>query len=793
MRKFNILIIDDVEDDAELCAIHLAKGDLAFSWKYVDCEKDIVAALNENTFDAVISDYSMVGFDGLAALKIVKDFDVDIPFIMVSGTIGEEVAVNAMKAGTHDYFMKSNLRRLAPAVLREIKDAEIRRAHKQTQINLRESEEKYRTLVENQGEGLVLIDENDIIYFANPAANNIFGVETDFLLRKSINEFIIEENKSDFSIEKGKRIQGEKTVFELTIRAFNDEIKHLLVTATPKFDAESNYKGAFYVFRDITKRKKIECEISSVANLFKKLGADSEKNIRAIVENTSQIIGGIASCYNHLNNKEKSILFWANGVMPSDIGDIDYYHGHICSLVKVKNGDSPIVINSFNNTIYERIDTSINQYSLKAYLGYPVFLQGEIIGSLCVVDDVEREFTDADINTIGTLAKALSIEEERLFVNANLIREKEKAEENDKLKTSFLQNMSHEIRTPMNSIIGFSDLLFNGDVDIEKQKYFCKVINVNANQLLKVVNDVMDISKIENNQIEINNIAININDCLDDVININIQDAIDKKLEIITDKSLDYDNSFVFADDTKLHQILSNLFDNAIKFTEKGSVTLGYEIKGNFIEFFVKDTGIGIAPEFHDLIFDRFSQAKKEKGDLYRGTGLGLSISKGFVEKMGGEIWLHSAVNEGTVFYFTIPYMPKVVLQDKIVDDVDAFHKDVTILFVDDEEDNYLYFNEVVRLLNFNILYAKNGKEAMELFHTHHEITMVFLDIRLPDANGYDIAKEIRKYDLDIIIIAQTAHAFSGEKEKAISNGCNDYLSKPMKFNQIKTMITKYI
>ncbi|MEA3504948.1 MAG: ATP-binding protein, partial [Bacteroidota bacterium] len=292
-------------------------------------------------------------------------------------------------------------------------------------------------------------------------------------------------------------------------------------------------------------------------------------------------------------------------------------------------------------------------------------------------------------------------------------------------------------------------------------------------------------------------IYLNLNRCIDKIIETNANIAEEKSVKVFVKNALTDDDSVIFADETKLVQVLTNLLSNAIKFTAKGHITIGYFIKNGFIEFFIEDTGIGIDPEYHKMIFDRFSQAKKQSGKLYGGTGLGLSISKAFVEKMGGEIWVQSEKNRGATFYFTIPFVKTDENYKKIFNDrsivVKPFKKESVLLLVEDENSNYLFIKEVVKVLKVELLHAWNGKEAMELYEQHPEIGMVFLDIKLPDVNGYDLVKKMKKINKNIPIIAQTAYAFSGEREKAISRGCDDYISKPMRMDNIRKMFEKYL
>jgi signal transduction histidine kinase len=262
---------------------------------------------------------------------------------------------------------------------------------------------------------------------------------------------------------------------------------------------------------------------------------------------------------------------------------------------------------------------------------------------------------DENKNPIALIGVAIDITE--LKKNAEeLIAAKEKAEENDRLKTAFLHNISHEVRTPMNSIVGFSDLLADPDTLPEERKHYTEIIIQNSNQLLSIINDIVNIATIEAGQERAIINPVNINSICNLVYEQFLHKAKNKNIILVFNNYLPSVESDVMTDGTKLTQILTNLINNALKFTENGYIELGYSVEGDNLKFFVKDTGIGIPPEKHEEIFKRFSQLNLAKNYQYGGSGLGLSISKAYVELLGGKIWIHSSPGKGSTFYFTIPY-----------------------------------------------------------------------------------------------------------------------------------------
>jgi len=245
--------------------------------------------------------------------------------------------------------------------------------------------------------------------------------------------------------------------------------------------------------------------------------------------------------------------------------------------------------------------------------------------------------------------------EERKKTEAKLTEALSKAEESDRLKSAFLANISHEIRTPLNGIIGFTELLAYDDINMAKQGEYINIIHKSSDQLLSIINDLMDISKIESDQINLSYSWFNVNYLLDEIYTFYSNNKKSYEVEILLVKQLQDHQANIFSDQNKIHQVINNLIDNAVKFTERGKVIFGYQSSNEFIEFFVNDSGIGIPEAYQAVIFDRFRQVPKSSEKLYGGTGLGLSICKGLVEKMGGSIWLNSSENKGSEFRFSIP------------------------------------------------------------------------------------------------------------------------------------------
>ncbi len=377
--------------------------------------------------------------------------------------------------------------------------------------------------------------------------------------------------------------------------------------------------------------------------------------------------------------------------------------------------------------------------------------------------------------------------------NFDLEIAKQKAEESDKLKTAFLQNMSHEIRTPLNGILGFSKLLSDSDVTTEEISEYTGIINQSGNRLLEIVNNVLDIAKIETGQFVVNNVSFPVMTVLKDLYNFFSAMAKGKGINLSYSVPFNSENLFLLTDKAKLTQILSNLINNSIKFTQVGSVVFGYEIVNNQIQFFVRDTGIGIGKEHQSKIFERFAQVDLSITRGFEGAGLGLAICKGLIEILNGKIWLDSEIGKGTIFYFTLPLTQYQINNDfNNLDNYTNFKfNSLKILIAEDDLTSYKYLIRILKNDRISILQAVNGLEAIEIVKTTPDIDLILMDIRMPVLDGIEATKQIKDLKPEIPIIAQTAYAFSSEKERILEAGFNDYITKPIEYDKLLDIINK--
>lgn len=634
-ETINIIFIEDNIYDARLIWKQLEKEQLAFNKILVDNKHDYINALKSSDPDIIISGYMLEAMNGMEALMIRNEFAPDIPFILVTGLVNETVAIECMKAGADDYLMKRNLSKLGETVKSAIRKKEVVQQKNDAEKKLKESEEKYRSIVEHVPDA-VLVHTWDKILFANSMTLKVLGAESfDEIKNLSLLDFVHPDYR-DKAIDRMRRIYD---------------------SGMPQGYVEGKY-----------------------VNLRK-----------------------------------------------------------------------------------EVIDVEV--------IGIPITYMGEP-----AVQTIVRDITD------------------RKKAEEELIREKERAEKSDQLKTAFLHNISHEIRTPMNAIVGFSALLNEPDLDMETQKEYLKIITDSSDQLLAIVNDIIEISNIEVGIVKAVINEINLNDHLMLLYQQYSPKATEKGIEFSLHTSLSGNQAFIETDSVKLNQILMNLLSNSFKFTGEGKISFGYTMAGGFLEFFVSDTGIGIAQDQYEKIFERFYQVESSASRAYEGTGLGLSISKAYVEFLGGKIWLSSVPGKGSVFYFTIPYVNK---KSQYLTEMESAEKErrtgpeKSVLIAEDDDNNFFLMKELLSDMNLKIIRASNGIEAVDAFRSGEKIDLVLMDIKMPLMDGYEATRKILEERPEAKILAQTAYA--DDEIKAIESGCLGFISKPFIKDRFLSLVKEYL
>lgn len=748
--KLKILFIEDVQSDVELIWHELKENNISFSKLLVDNRDDYLNGLISFEPDLIISDFSLPQFDGMEALLIRNKTAPLIPFILVTESVNEEVAVDCMKAGADDYVLKDNLSRLGPSVINSINKIKILKEKKAAEKKLERSNlmlQKTQTIahignweLDLSAKSIWVSDEALKIYGFE---NSSYEIPLETVQKIPLPEYrLILDEAFDRLLKYNEQYQ-----VEFKIKRLNDGA---IRTIYSRADLELTNEGQVKflgVIQDITDRKQAKEALIESENKYHLifnniLDVYYETSLEGIILDVSPSIEIVSKGQYH----------------PEDVigrSMYDFYSDHLVREAIVEALKKDGSVNDFEIILIIR-DGTLIPCSISAKMTFDVNGNPEkIIGSL-------RDIT------------------ERKKVEEELIRAKDKAEESDRLKTAFLHNISHEIRTPMNAIVGFSTLLSEPDGDVQSRQSYTEVIMQSSDQLLSIITDIVDISNIEANLVKAVENDVNVNTILKSVFNKYCLQAARMNLELSFFPDLSDSDAVILTDGTKLTQILSNLVNNAFKFTAEGFIRFGYLVKNDFLEFYVTDTGIGIPEEHYSLIFDRFYKVENSKSSMFEGTGLGLAISKAYVELIGGRIWVSSEVGTGSSFFFTIPFHKqntKVenMTKDSVQQDYD-FPERITILVAEDVDSNFKLIQFFLSKSNVNILRAKDGKEAVAKVSSE-KIDLVLMDIKMPVMDGYTATKIIRETNKNIPIIAQTAYA--DDNDAAMGCGCSSFISKP--------------
>lgn len=382
----------------------------------------------------------------------------------------------------------------------------------------------------------------------------------------------------------------------------------------------------------------------------------------------------------------------------------------------------------------------------------------------------------------GEVIRVVAIRDitERIKNEKELIKQKEKAEESNRLKTQLLNNMSHEIRTPLNGIVGFTQFLDDPTISSEKKSHFISIIKSSGHQLVRIIDDIIEISKLETKQVKARNEAVNLNSLLLELFSIFELKAKEKNISLHLKKGLKDLQSEIYTDKTKLLKVLNNLVENALKFTNQGFVEIGCRLSNNKINIWVKDSGVGIPIEKQKLVFERFSQADSEISAKFGGLGLGLSIAMENTQLLGGEIRIDSNYTQGALFDIKLPFNPVFEIGDEEIEINEKY--DYHVLVAEDEEINFIFLEFLLHNLNAKIKVSnvRNGEEAINYVSNNTDIDIIFMDIKMPVMNGLDATRIIRETNPKLPIIAITAYSGYSDEQKALEAGCTNFLTKPI-------------
>lgn len=706
---------------------------------------------------------------GLMVYQNIKSF-IAIPLMQQNNCIGM-ICFDFIK---NDHFFTEREKQLLEVfsqMIVNLKDRYNNFVELQKSIQIAELERANSTaIIENTIDNIWAIDhEYHLIYINKNLKEEFLNV---FDITINIGDNILEKIPENLKVLWKERydsaLTGNRVLFEDPIHS-KFGVCYITSFLNPII-MDGNIIGVSCFARDITKTRKAEHELLEAKNRAE----SSEEKLKLMIQN---------SIDSFVLVNEKGEQFYVSDVASKDTGfTIEELLGPIKNVLHPD--DIEKVMETFQFIVLNPNEVGKVQYRhIKKGGGYVWF---EAVGQSFLHNPLIKGVL-ANIRNITTIKE----------YEAELIKAKEKAEESDRLKSAFLANMSHEIRTPMNGILGFSSLLKSPDLTHDTQMEYVNIIENSGQRMLSIINDIIDISKIESNLMDLYISESNINEQMDYIFMFFRPEVEKKGISFKCHCDLPIQDSYIETDREKLFAILTNLVKNAIKYTHSGTIEFGYYKKGDILQFYIKDTGIGIAKAEQESIFGRFIQADIHNRPLYQGAGLGLSIAKAYVQMLGGEIWVESEIGMGSTFYFTLPFTSVYKLgpldfsnQEKPV----SFPKDFKckVLIADDDFVSQQILSLLLQDYQSDIYIASNGLEATQLHREHGDFDLILMDSQMPEMNGIEAIKEIRKIDQQVIIIGQSAFALKDEIDKIKNAGCNDYIAKPIRKEELFPLILKH-
>lgn len=633
------LLLEDIEQDAELLKELLTSEGYSVDMDVVETKSEYCEKIKRQNYDIIYADYTLPSFNGREALELAMSICPSIPFVFISGTIGEDVAVEMVKQGATDYVLKDRIHRVGMVTRRALDASQQLKQFRQSQIEMQTNRRLLQNIINNARDEIYVKDLKGRYLLFNKASEQFAGVPEKEVIGRD-DTFIFPEPEAKQFMESDRKVfeSGEPIEMEGIVTQKDGTQRIIHTIKCPMFDDNGQMTGLFGISRDVT---------------------------------------------------------------------------------------------------------------------------------------------------------------ERTLMEQSLLEAKNKAEESDRLKTAFLQNISHEIRTPLNAIVGFTGLLDDPTLTLDKSKRYIDIIAQSSDQLTSIISDIISISTIESGLEKLSLYEVDLDEMIQNLYEQYILHAQDQQLEFTVDKPKELLSNRILTDGIKLYQILQNIIGNAFKYTEKGYVRFGYYVNDSKLEFYVEDSGVGIPAQAQKDIFKRFYRVESDHTIKRKGTGLGLSIAKAYVEILGGTLDVTSTVGKGSRFLVSIPYIvSKGLLPTDIVMDQGleiSFEQQKSILIVEDEDDNFNLIREYLTNDGLSLQRAINGREAVEMCQSDPDIDLVLMDLKLPIMNGFDATRCIRGFRSNLPIIAQTAFSTHADRTKALSYGCTDFISKPYRRQQLLEMVVKYL
>ncbi|MCX6268637.1 MAG: response regulator [Bacteroidetes bacterium] len=768
-NKISILHLEDQLADSVIIKSMISKAFGTFDYYFVDDEDSFIKALEEKKIDVILSDYELPDYSGSDALQLAKERYPHIPFIFVTGKMGEDSAIQSLLNGATDYVLKSKPERLVPAIKRVLYEAELLKNRISSDKALRESEERYRGLLMNLNAGVVVHAPDSSIIMCNPKASELLGLSESQMMGKVDTDphwKFLREDSTPLKQDNYPVVQvlsSKKSIkdFRLGVqRPETNDIVWLTVNGSPVLDKNNEISEVVISFLDITERKQAEDALHQEQNLMEIL-MDNIPDHLYFKDLESRFIRISKS-----NNESFHLKNSADAIGKTDFDFFTEEHARAAYL------DEQEIIRTGKSLIREERETWADRPDTWA-------------------SSTKMPLRNAEGNIIGTFGISRDISDRKRF-EEEILKAKEIAEASDRLKTVFMRNISHEIRTPMNGILGFGQLMSDPDISQEEKDEFLVLVNQSSERLNNTITNIMDISLIVSGNQDVLKKNIACGAILDEAYDKFNQSCTQKGLTLSLQKQCINGELNINTDAELLNKILFHLIDNAIKFTKTGSIVVGCKVVDDYVEFIVKDSGIGISMKDQGHIFNNFIQGDNSNTRYHEGSGLGLSIAKGLTELLGGRIWIDSVVGEGSSFYFTIPIDQSC--PEQAVNQNSSFDlpQKPLILVADDEETNCVLLARILRKEELEVLIVTNGQQAVDACRKNPSVSLILMDLKMPVMDGFEATRNIKAFNPHLPVIALTAYALGGDEKRVLEAGFDDYLTKPLKKELLMRKLIQY-
>lgn len=676
----------------------------------------------------------------------------------LSGKANEVLEYDLVIDSKKQYFEAKFVRLETNKVLCISRNITVRKEAEEQMVN---SESLYKQLVDTLSDSIFILSSDLKILFASPSALRLFEYGNSLeLLGKEMFHWVENDYKNFFTNELTLLTQeGKKILYRCRMIKKDGKDFPAEINGTPIKSQNGNIWGILVVVKDITTKLSYKHRIKLLYE------AIEQCPVAVLITNKLGEIEYVNSIFHQYTGYTKEEVIGKNpSILKSGKQSKEVYTDLWNHILNGKEWQGKVINRRKDGTLYW--ESSIIAPVKNS--------EGEITHFIAVKEDITK----------------------RMAFESELMDAKNRAEEMDRLKTSFLENVSHEIRTPMNAIIGFSDLLNQELHNPDKVTKFTRIISEGCNKLLSIITDIVDISKIEAGLVNISNSSVELSKLMDNIKSKLGRIASLNGIEVRITCDPAYPELIVRTDVSKLTQVITHLLSNAIKFSRNSFIDVGYYVKGQNIEFVVKDNGIGISPEFHEAIFELFWQ-HQNKGDIRVGMGLGLSISKSMVEQMGGKIWFESETGVGSTFCFVIPLENAALnnatqIGNKSSNDFLSLFNQKIILIADDEEINYQYLEELLQKVGVDVKRARDGEEAV-LMAMNNKFNLILMDLRMPKLDGFNASRIIRRRFPKLPIIAISVSSEYKDDEKAREVGCDFCITGPLEPIEFYELLSKFL